>query len=402
MSEGNIARTQPVGIVTPLLALVLALGCGLIAANLYYAQPLTGPIGATFAIRPPETGLLVTLTQIGYGLGLLFVAPLGDRIENRRLVVTAVCAAGIALMAMSMTTRVEVFLLGALALGVASTAVQVLLPYATYLTQEAHRGRVLGALTSGLMLGIALARPIASLVTYHFGWRAVFALSAALMAAVAAVLHFSMPPRRPHATLSYAAILRSLLPLFRDVAILRRRALYHAALYASFSLFWTAVPLLLASERFGLSQQSIGLFALAGAGGVVIAPIAGWVADRGLTRPGTGCAMLSILCAFAIAWIGNEAGSVGLLILSAILIDAGLVTNFVLSQRVIYSARPESRSRIGGLFTALFFLGGALGSVLATASFAAGGWSETTSIGMGLAAIALIVFAGEIVRPQAA
>jgi predicted MFS family arabinose efflux permease len=402
MSQGNIARTQPVKTVTPFLALVLALGCGLVAANLYYAQPLVGPIGAAFGIRPAETGLLVTLTQLGYGLGLLFVVPLGDRIENRRLVVAAVCAAGVALIVMSTAPHAAIFLLGALALGVASTAVQVLLPYATYLTPEASRGRVLGALTSGLMLGIALARPLASLVTYHFGWRAVFALSAVLMAAIAAILHFSMPPRWPPATLSYRGVLRSLPPLLRDVPILRRRAIYHAALYASFSLFWTAVPLLLASERFRLRQQSIGLFALAGAGGVVIAPIAGWVADRGLTRSGTGCAMLSILCAFAIAWIGNDVGSVGLLILSAILIDAGLVTNFVLSQRVIYGARPDSRSRIGGLFTALFFLGGAFGSALATASFAAGGWPLTTAIGSGLAALALIVFAGEFVRLRSA
>lgn len=402
MSQGNIARTQPVKTVTPFLALVLALGCGLIAANLYYAQPLIGPIGAAFGIRPAETGLLVTLTQLGYGLGLLFVVPLGDRVENRRLVVVAVCAAGVALIVMSTAPHAAVFLLGALALGVASTAVQVLLPYATYLTPEARRGRVLGALTSGLMLGIALARPLASLVTYHFGWRAVFALSAVLMAAIAAILHFSMPPRWPPATLSYRGMLRSLPPLLRDVPILRRRAIYHAALYASFSLFWTAVPLLLASERFRLSQQSIGLFALAGAGGVVIAPIAGWVADRGLTRSGTGCAMMSILCAFAIAWIGNETGSLGLLVLSAILIDAGLVTNFVLSQRVIYGVRPDSRSRIGGLFTALFFLGGAFGSALATASFAAGGWPVTIATGMGFAAIALMAFGGELARPQVA
>ncbi len=398
MSEGNIGGAPTIETVTPVLAFVLALGCGLIAANLYYSQPLTGPIGAAFAIPPAQTGLFVTLTQIGYGLGLLFVVPLGDLIENRKLVVTAVCAAGTALMAMSAARNAEIFLLGALFLGVASTAVQVLLPYATHLTQEAHRGRVLGILTSGLMLGIALARPIASFVTFDFGWRAVFALSAVLMATIAAILRFAMPPRQPYATQNYVGILRSLLPLFRDVSILRRRAAYHAALYASFSLFWTAVPLLLASERFGLSQRGIGLFALAGAGGVIIAPIAGWIADRGLTRAGTGCAMLSMLCAFALAWAGDEARSVALLVLSAILIDAGLVTNFVLSQRLIYGARPESRSRIGGLFTALFFLGGALGSALGTAGFVAGGWPATATMGIGFTAAALIGFGTETRR----
>ncbi len=398
MSQDNIARAQSVVAVTSGLAIVLALGCGLIAANLYYAQPLTGPIGAAFAIPPAETGLLVTVTQIGYGLGLLFVVPLGDLIENRRLVVVAVCAAGVSLIAMSTAQHALVFLFGALALGIASTAVQILLPYAAHLTPAAHRGRVLGLLTSGLMLGIALARPLASLVTSGFGWRAMFALSAILMMVIAAVLRFGMPPRQSRTTASYVGILRSLPKLLRDVAILRRRAAYHAALYASFSLYWTAAPLLLASGRFGLSQHGIGLFALAGAGGVVIAPIAGTIADRGMTRRGTGAAMLAMLCAFALAWVGGEIRSVAMLALAAILIDAGLVTNFVLSQRAIYEAQPESRSRVGGLFTALFFLGGALGSALGTASFASGGWAATAAIGIGFAMLALIAFAVELVR----
>jgi predicted MFS family arabinose efflux permease len=383
-------------LVTAHLAFALALGCGLIAANLYYAQPLTGPIGIALDIPFAATGILVTLTQIGYGLGLLFVVPLGDIIENRRLVVTATCVAGLALVVMAMAPLAAVFMAAALVLGAASTSVQILLPYAAQLTPAANRGRVIGQLTSGLMLGIALARPLASMTTYYFGWRAIFALSALSMAAVAMILSVSMPRRRPQEPSCYGRALRSFPSLLRDLPILRRRAIYHTALYASFSLFWTAMPLLLGSARFALSQRSIGLFALAGTGGVVVAPIAGWVADRGQTKNGTGGAILAMLAAFVIGLAGGEWRSVGLLVVAAVLVDAGLVINFVLSQRAIYEPKPESRSQIGGLFTAIFFTGGAIGSAVGTASLAYGGWPLACGIGIALALFALLAFAQEL------
>lgn len=387
--------------VTPSLAFVLALGCGLIAANLYYAQPLTGPIGASFALPPAAAGLLVTVTQLGYGLGLIFVVPLGDIAENRRLAVAAILAAALALLVMSLASVAAIFLGAALTLGIAATAVQILLPYATRLAPEAQRGRVLGLLTSGLMLGIAVARPIASLVAYYANWRVVFLLSALFMLLTALLLRLRLPAVRPRGGVSYLGVLRSLPSLFCEVPILRRRAAYHAALYGSFSLFWTAAPLLLASHRFRLDQGAIGLFAFAGAGGVVIAPIAGWIADCGFARSTTASAMSAVLLAFIIAALGDAWHSLGLLVLAAVLIDAGLVTNFVLSQRMIYGARPESRGRLGGLFTALFFLGGALGSALGAASFAGGGWRMTVTIGVALAATALILFATEVVGRMA-
>lgn len=396
MSQATGTRTAAPPSVTPALAFLLALACGLIVANLYYAQPLTGLIGTSLQLAPATTGLLVTMTQLGYGLGLLAFVPLGDLIDNRRLAVASVLIAAAALLAMSFAQTAGVFLAATLVVGIACTSVQILLPFAAHFTTDADRGRVIGSLTSGLMLGIMLARPAASFVTYYAGWRAVFAVSAALMGITAAMLATGMPRYQPDTRLSYFGILRSLPGLLRDVPILRRRAAYHAALYASFSLFWTAVPLLLASERFGLTQRGIGLFALAGTGGVIIAPIAGIIADRGWTKPATGCAIAAVLAAFVIALIGGEMRSISLLVIAAILIDAGLVINFVLSQRSIYGPRPESRSRIGGLFTAIFFGGGALGSALAAASLVQGGWELTTQIGMAFAAGALALYAGEL------
>src|SRR5262245_8107650 len=387
--------------ITPALAFMLALSCGLIVANFYCAQPLTGLIGEALGLAPAQTGLIVTLTQSGYALGLLLVVPLGDLVENRTLAVASIAAAMAALVAMATVRFADMFLAATLLLGVACSSVQVLLAYAAHFTTDTNRGRVIGGLTSGLMLGIMLARPVASFVTYYAGWRAVFALSAALMGVVAVILAAGMPRYRPSTRLSYLGILRSMPPLLRDVPILRRRAAYHAALYASFSLFWTAVPLLLASAPFGYTQQAIGLFALAGTGGVIVAPVAGRIADRGWTIQATGLAIACVLAAFVIALVGGELRSVTLLVVAALLIDAGLVTNFVLSQRLIYGPKPESRSRIGALFTAMFFAGGALGSALAAASLVAGGWQLTSVIGMGFAAGALALYGSELFRSRA-
>ena len=395
MLQATTSRTDAPPSVTPALTFLLALACALIVANLYYAQPLTGLIGPALGLAPGETGLLVTVTQLGYGLGLLAFVPLGDLIDNHRLAVASLLIAAVALVVIAYAPAAGVFLAATLVVGIACTTVQILLPFAAHLTTEADRGRVIGSLTSGLMLGIMLARPAASFVTYYAGWRAVFALSAALMTLMAAILALGMPRYQPVTRLSYLGILRSLPVLLREVPILRQRAAYHAALYASFSLFWTAVPLLLASERFGLTQRGIGLFALAGTGGVIVAPIAGMIADRGWTNPATGLAISAVLAAFGIALIGGEMRSISLLVVAALLIDAGLVINFVLSQRSIYAPKPESRSRIGGLFTAIFFTGGALGSALAAASLVAGGWELTSQIGMAFAAGALALYAGE-------
>ena len=395
MSQRALASTPAGATVTPILAFVLALGCGAIAANLYYAQPLAAEIAADFAIPSTASGFVVTLTQIGYGLGLLFLVPLGDIVENRRLVVITTLLAGCAMLLMALTPSAAGFMLGALALGVTSTVVQILLPYSAHISPDAMRGRVIGILTSGLMAGIALARPLASLVTASLGWHAVFVLSAIAMALMALILATARPRRRPQTTLRYASMLRSLPSLLRDIPVLRRRAAYHTMLYASFSLFWIAVPLLLASDEFGLTQRGIGFFALAGATGIVVAPLAGWIADRGLMRSGTAGAMLAMLAAFAITLIAGHLHSIALLVLGAILVDAGLVVNFVLSQRAIYEPKPESRSRIGSLFTAIFFCGGATGSLVGSISFTAGGWPLTGGIGMALAIVALALFGAE-------
>ena len=284
---------------------LLAASCGLIVANIYYAQPLVGPISADLGLSPQLAGLIVTMTQIGYGVGLLLIVPLGDLFENRRLVFSIIALGALALGCAALSTHPLPFLLAALMIGFGSVAVQILIPYAGHLAPEATRGRVVGNVTTGLMLGIMLSRPVSSFIAAIASWHMVYAASAILMGALALVLQRALPPRKPTARLGYLSLLASMVQLARTTPALRRRALYQAFLFGAFSLFWTTVPLLLAGPAFHFSQAGIAWFALAGVSGAIAAPIAGRVADRGWTRPATLVAMLLTATGFALTRLAD-------------------------------------------------------------------------------------------------
>jgi predicted MFS family arabinose efflux permease len=381
---------------------LLALACGLIAANIYYAQPLAGPISAGLGLPAQAAGLIVTLTQIGYGTGLLLVVPLADLFENRRLVLLLMGVATLGLLASALAPNAAAFLAAALLVGVGSVAVQVLVPYAAHLTPEAQRGRAVGNVLSGLLLGIMLARPVASFLARLWAWPAVFWSSALAMLLLAALLARRLPPRKPASPLSYHALLASMLQLLRTSALLRRRALYHAALFAAFSLFWTVTPLLLAGPVFGLSQGGIALFALAGVAGAVAAPLAGRAADLGRTRPATGLAMLAVVLAFGLAQLGRPGSGAALawLTAAAILLDFGVAANLTLGQRALFALGAEQRARLNGLYMSTFFAGGAAGSALGGWAFAHGGWAWASGIGLALPLAALLYYAGEFGRQR--
>ncbi len=382
---------------TPRLRFFLAAACGLVVANLYYAQPIAGVIGAQLAMAPSAVGLLVTFTQIGYGLGLILVVPLGDMVENRRLISTCLAVSVIALLGMVFAPSAAAVLAAALLIGVTCVAAQIIVPYAAHLATDATRGRTVGDTMSGLMVGIMLARPASSFLTHWFGWRAIFIASACVMAALSFLVLRGLPQWRAKAAMSYFDTLKSLATLVRKTPALRRRILYHAPLFAAFSLFWTASPLLLAGPRFGLTQQGIALFALVGAGGAIIAPIAGRAADRGDTRLINGVAIAAVAVGLAMAWAGGAAGSVALLAVAAVVLDMGVTANLVLSQRILFALGSEARSRLNGLFIAAFFLGGAVGSALSSLAFAKGGWPLTSATGL---AFALAAFGYYLTEPH--
>jgi predicted MFS family arabinose efflux permease len=378
-------------VITGPLTVALAAACGLIAANLYYAQPLVGLIGPSLGLPVEAAGLVVTLTQIGYVLGLALVVPLGDLIENQRLICSILCLTATALAAAALAPTAPVFLAACLAIGISSVVAQILVPLAAHLAPDARRGRVVGNVMSGLLLGILLARPVSSLIAHAAGWRPVFGLSAGIMLILALALRRILPKRNPEHVGDYLSLLRSLWFLLLNNPVLRRRALCHAALFGAFSLFWTGVPLLLAGPAFGLTQRGIAFFALAGAAGAAVAPVAGRFADRGWTRAGMAIAMLIVAGSFLLAHLAGN-GSMALLVAAAILLDLGVTSNMVLSQRVIYSLDAAARSRLNGIFMAIFFAGGAVGSSLASWSYAAGGWSRLSWIGVAFGVIALILY----------
>lgn len=379
------------------LTLLFAAACGLIVANIYYAQPLIGPITASLGLSPQAAGLIVTMGQVGYGIGLLLVVPLGDLFENKRVILVSLGLCVVALVCAGLSTHALPFLTAALFIGLGSVAVQVIVPFAAHLTPLAMRGQVIGNITSGLMLGIMLARPTASFLTQLTSWHTIFFVSASCMLLLLLLLARVLPKRLPSSQLSYGALIGSMLKLMITQPVLRRRAIYHACLFGAFSLFWTTVPLLLAGPQFNLSQGGIALFALAGVSGAIAAPITGRIADKGWSRPATAFAMLAVACAFLLTEL-LELGSTSSLVwlvFAGILLDFGVAANLALGQRAIFLLPAEYRGRLNGMFMSTFFLGGALGSAIGAWAFARGGWSVSAWIGLCLPIVALLYFATE-------
>ncbi|MEC1984132.1 MFS transporter [Bacillus cereus] len=379
------------------LVILLATACGIIVANLYYAQPLIGVISNEIGLSNSSAGLIVTLTQIGYVVGLLFLVPLGDIVENKKLILILLFLSAFALISMVFVKSATLLLIASFFIGLGSVAAQVLVPLVSYLSSENARGRVVGNVMSGLLLGIMLARPISSLVADMWGWNAIFALSATVIIVLAFVLSKVLPTRKPKAKTNYIALLNSMWQLLRTTPILRRRAIYHACVFGAFSLFWTTVPLLLSSPAFHFSQTAIALYALVGITGAIAAPIGGRLADRGWTRSATGIALTVVIISLLLPLIIQSSSPIGIavLVIAAILLDMGVSANLVLSQRLIFSLSPEIRSRLNGLFMAIFFLGGAVGSFIGGWAYALGGWNLTLWIGIAFPTIALLYFARE-------
>ncbi|MDR3408545.1 MAG: MFS transporter, partial [Methylovirgula sp.] len=330
------------------------------------------------------------MAQIGYGAGLFLLVSLGDLVENRRLVLTAVAATAAALASLAFARSATPFLLASLVVGFSSSCAQILVPFIAHLAPLARRGRVVGIVMGGLLTGIMLARPVALFIAGSFGWRAVFLSAAALMLAIGMALARAMPPYQPRPGLHYGQVLASMLHILRERPQVRWRAAYQGLMFCAFNIFWTVVPILLA-QRFGLSQHAIGLFALAGSGGALAAPIAGHIADRGHINAATTAAIAVLGLSF-FATIGVH-GPVGLvwLTLLAVLIDAAVQINQVVGQHIIFNVPGEIRGRVNAIYMTLVFAGGAAGSVLGTLTYQAGGWSATAATGGLMGALALLL-----------
>jgi predicted MFS family arabinose efflux permease len=388
------------------LVVLLSAAVGITAANLYYAQPIIALISRSVGLAPEAAGLVVTFTQIGYGLGVLLLVPLGDIVENKRLILSMIGVTTFGLLGLAFATSVIPYFTAAFATGLGASTVQVLVPYSASLVPEKERGSIVGRVSSGLMLGIMLSRPTASFLTELFSWHAVFVLSAALMILLGIALYRLLPKRVPSSDdkVPYHHLLGSMLGLMLHTPLLRRRAIYQAFLFSAFCVFWTATPLLLAGPLYNLSQFQIAVFALVGVAGAVSAPFAGRAADRGFSQSATAVALVSCSLSFAMSALFAPGSmiSLGALVLSAILLDAGVSANLVLGQRAIFALAPGLRGRLNALYIATIFVGGASGSALAAWTYVKGGWHLTALCGFALPACALAYFFTERLSPPPA
>ncbi|WP_277186784.1 MFS transporter [Caballeronia sp. BR00000012568055] len=373
------------------LITLFAFCCGAIVANLYYAQPITELIAPDLHMANGTASLIVSLTQIGYALGLFFIVPLGDLLENRKLMIVTVLVSIASLAAASMAHSPGWFLLISLLIGFSSVAVQILIPLAAHLAPDESRGKVVGTVMSGLLLGILLSRPISSVVAGHFGWRAMFAAAAVLMAFIVVVLALTIPRRQPDHQATYFELIASIGHLVRTLRLLRCRSFYQGLMFASFSLFWTAIPIEL-TRHYGLTQTQIGLFALIGAIGATSAPIAGRLADAGHTVRATFIALSLAVLAYLPVLV-HPAWGVGALVVTGVLLDFAVQMNMVLGQREIYGLDAASRNRLNAVYVTSIFVGGACGSAFASRIYDQGGWPLVAMIATAFPLIALVHFA---------
>jgi predicted MFS family arabinose efflux permease len=372
------------------LVLLFAFCCGAIVANIYYAQPLIELIAPEIGLSAGAASFIVSLTQIGYALGLVFLVPLGDLMENKRLMISTLLVAIASLIGASLAHGAGSFLVFSILIGFSSVSVQMMIPLAAHMADDATRGRVVGSVMSGLLFGILLSRPLASVVADHFGWRTLFAGAAGLMVAVVLLLAAVCPRRQPAHAASYASLLRSLVVLVRTRPVLRQRSFYQGCMFGALALFWTAVPVEL-TRRYGFSQSQIGLFALVGAAGAFAAPLTGRMADAGHGRLATGLALAFAGLSFLPSLVHPALGVIGLGI-TAVMLDLCVQMSMVVGQRDVYALDAASRSRLNSVFVTSIFVGGAVGSAIASSLYDQGGWAWVAMAGSGLAALAFVKF----------
>ena len=372
--------------------LLFAVASGLAVANAYFAHPLLDVMADDLQLSRATTGLIVGATQVGYGLGLVLLVPIGDLVDRRKLVVGQSLLSVLALLSIGFSTSGTMLLASMAAMGLLAVVTQTLVAYAASLARPAERGRIVGVVTSGIVLGILLARTVAGLLTDLAGWRTVYFVSAALTIIIAVLLHQALPQQRVRGSrMSYPRLIRSLFTLLAQEPVLRIRAVIAMLIFADVTTLLTPLVLPLSAPPFSLSHTAVGLFGLAGAAGALGAARAGRWVDQGYGQRTTGVALTLML----VSWlpISLLPESILWLILGVLVIDFGLQAVHVTNQGMIYRVRPEAQSRLTAAYMVFFSIGSAVGSSSSTMVYALAGWNGVCLLGAGISALALAFWA---------
>ena len=385
------SRTDRSPGLSPSLTLLFSFTCALAVANVYFAQPLLDSMAQSLGVASSTIGVVVTATQAGYALGLLFIVPLGDLVNRKRLVLTQVLLSAIALAAIGASQQWLALLGAMIVMGLLAVVVQVLVAYAAALATPSQRGQAVGTVTSGIVLGILLARFTSGLTADIAGWRAIYFVSSAMMLTLAAVLWRVVPvTASPRHQDTYPVLVGSLFKLFITERTLRARGLLALLIFAAFSVLWTSMVLPLSAPPLSLSHTAIGLFGLAGVAGALAARSAGRWADQGLGQRVTGIS-LGLL---TLSWLPITFAETSLvaLVCGVVLLDFAVQAVHVTNQSIIFGARPDAQSRMVGAYMCFYSVGSALGAAAATQVYALWGWMAVSLLGALISASALVLW----------
>lgn len=387
----STGQEQQVATIDKKLVWVLAVACALSVANAYYSQPLLADIARSFAVTDGVVGFLATLTQLGFALGLLLLVPLGDAVERRHLVTLSLLAVTIALIAVALAPSIGFLAVASFAVGLTTVVPQIIVPFAASLAAPHERGKVVGTVMSGLLIGILLARTVSGYIGAQFGWRAMYWIAAALMFLLAIVLRRMLPKEQPSTSISYPQLLRSLWGLLRAEPTIREVSLFGAMAFGAFSIFWVTLSFYLQTPPYHYGSTVAGLFGLVGVVGALTASWVGKLSDRMSARTITGVMLISALLAFVAFWLAGQ--WLWGLIIGVILLDLGTQGAHISNQTRVYSLRPEASSRLNTLYMVIYFLGGSLGSTLGAYGWSVAGWNGVCFVGVAMLLVALIVYA---------
>ena len=371
------------------LVLLMAIAAGMTVANLYYAQPLLEELSRFFHVSHSAIGVAAMLIQVGYALGLLFLVPLGDIRERRSLIITVLlCSIG-ALLLISFSSGISLFLFSSLLLGTTSIVPQLVVPFAAQLAPPHERGKAIGNVMSGLLIGILLSRTLSGVVGTALGWRAVYRLAAAMSVLLAIAFSLTLPRSRPDSAMRYGALMRSIGSLFRSERVLREASLVSAGMFGAFSAFWTTLSFLLKSPVYNLGAEVAGLFGLIGVAGALTASVVGRVTDRVSPRFTLTIAILLSALSYICLWaLGHR---IAALVGGVIALDIGMASGHISNQARIYALDPAARNRINAVYMVTNFIGGASGSLLGAFSWGLLGWHGVCAVELAFIAVAAAV-----------